>query len=60
MNFCPKCSRPLELGEELCPSCKLKDDREKKEGFLWILATTPYLEEDDICKTLTYAARQAE
>ncbi len=38
MNVCPRCSRPLEPGEELCPSCKSKNDREKKEGFLWTLS----------------------
>ncbi len=34
MNVCPGCSRPLDLGEEFCPSCRLEKDRRMKEDIL--------------------------
>lgn len=37
-NACPECSRPLNPGEELCPSCRSEKDREMKEEVLWTLS----------------------
>lgn len=31
METCPKCSRSLEPGEELCPACAAKKNRKKRE-----------------------------
>ena len=33
-NACPGCSRPLDPGEEFCPSCRSEKDREVKEEVL--------------------------
>ena len=48
MKLCPgifqdgtQCSRPLEPGEKLCPSCQVS--RNKKKGFLTVLGTTSTL-----------------
>jgi len=30
VETCPKCNRPLECGEELCPACTAKKNRENK------------------------------
>ncbi len=37
MNICPGCSRPLDLGEEFCPSCLSEKNRKMKEEVLWTL-----------------------
>ena len=37
MNVCPGCSRPLDLGEEFCPSCRSEKNRKMKEEVLWTL-----------------------
>ena len=55
MNICPRCSRPLEPGEELCPSCKSKNDREGEErvpvdalGPIWLAATCPPADKKEV------------
>ena len=37
MNVCPGCRRPLEPGEELCPSCDSQESRDKKGD--WVAVT---------------------
>ena len=37
-NACPRCNRPLDPGEEFCPSCRSEKDRKMKKEVLWTLS----------------------